>query len=226
MNFGAGLFSNFARICDNLRIGRIARRSRHADRRPQARAREQQRVRHVVAIAHIRQTAVLHISKPLQQREIVGQRLAGMLQIAERVNHRHTSVLRHAFDGLLRERAQHNQVHPSLQVVRHVAQLLARIESFVSLVDKHRRAAQAHHSGLERQPGSQRRLLEEHHHLPPASALRKSAGRAFMIPARFKTASTPAGPRSRVETRSGHQNPCGTLAGSGRHPALHVTIQL
>jgi len=78
-----------------------------------------------------------------------------MLQITERVNHWNTGVLRHALDSLLRIRAQHNQIHPALQIVRHIAQLFPGVEPFVSLVDKHRRSAQAHHPGLERQPGSQ-----------------------------------------------------------------------
>ena len=102
-------------------------------------------MRHIVSVADVRQTAILHISEALQQREIVSQRLARMLQIAERVNHRDTGVLRHAFDGLLRERAQHNHIHPALQVVRHVAQRFARAEAFLRLVDEHRRTAQARH---------------------------------------------------------------------------------
>jgi hypothetical protein len=48
----------------------------------------------------------------------------------------------------------------------------------------------------------------------PARAFLKSAGRAFITPARLKTAFTPAGPKSRVETTSAHQNPCGALAGA------------
>ena len=45
-------------------------------------------MRHVVAVAHIGERDFLQIAEPLLQREIIRQRLARMLQIAERIDHR------------------------------------------------------------------------------------------------------------------------------------------
>ena len=165
MNVSASLAGNFARRRHNLRIRLVARRSRDAYRRSQARASKQQRVRDIVSVPDVGQAAILHISETLHQGEIVRQRLARMFDITKRVDHRHTRVLRHAFDGLLRKSAQHNHVHPALQVVRHVAQRFAGTETLLSLVDEHRQTAQPRHSSLESQPGSQGSFLEEHHHL-------------------------------------------------------------
>src|SRR4030088_2831036 len=47
-----------------------------------------------------------------------------------------------------------------------------------------------------------------------ASALWKTDGRDFINSARWSTASTPRGPKSRVETRSGRQKTSGKVAGA------------
>ena len=77
---------------------------------------------HVVAVADVGERDLLQSPKLFLQSEVVGQRLAGMLQVAERVDHRDARVLRHPFDRLVGEGAQHDGVHPALDVVRHVAQ--------------------------------------------------------------------------------------------------------
>ena len=122
-------------------------------------------MRHIVSVAHIRQRNLLEIAEPLQQREVIRERLARMLHIAQRINHRNRSVARHSVDGFLRERPQHDHVDPALQIVRNVAQRLPRIQSALRLVHEHRRSAQARHSRFERQTCPQRWLLEKHHHL-------------------------------------------------------------
>src|SRR5215469_12434054 len=48
----------------------------------------------------------------------------------------------------------------------------------------------------------------------PASAREKTDGRDFISSARCSTASTPCGPRSRVETKSGHQKIPGDVSGA------------
>ena len=67
--------------------------------------------------------------------------------------------------GLVRERPQHHAIDPALQVVRHIAQALARAQPRLRLVHKERYSAQAVDARLERQPRAQRRLLEEQHNL-------------------------------------------------------------
>ena len=73
--------------------------------------------------------------------------------------------MRHRRDGLVGEGPQHRAVNPALQVVRHVAQALARAQPRLRLVDEERNAAQAVDAGFKRQPRAQRRLLEEQHNL-------------------------------------------------------------
>src|SRR5580704_13814864 len=88
-----------------------------------------------------------------------------MLQIAEGVNYRNGGVCSHSDNRVLGESAKHNRVHPALEVVRNVAQLLSRAQWLLSLVHEERGAAQTRHPRFEGQPSSQRRLLKEHHHL-------------------------------------------------------------
>ncbi len=123
------------------------------------------RMGHVVAVANVGQADFLQIAEPLQQGEVVGQRLAGMFQIAERVDHRNAGVLGHSFDCAVRVGAQHDGIDPAFHVVRDVAQLFARVETAGSLVHEKGVAAHAGHSRFKGEPGAQRLLFEKHHHL-------------------------------------------------------------
>ena len=94
-----------AGIGHDLRIGCVAlRASRCECCEPRVRRSQQQRMRHVVAVADVGEADFLQIAKPLLQSEVVGQRLAGMLQVAERVDHRNAGVLGHSFDRPVRDR--------------------------------------------------------------------------------------------------------------------------
>src|SRR5580698_8073882 len=88
-----------------------------------------------------------------------------MFQIAESVNYWNGCVRSHSHDRVLGKSAKHNRVHPALEVMRNVAQLLPRAQWLLSLVHEERGAAQTRHPRFEGQPSSQRRLLKEHHHL-------------------------------------------------------------
>ncbi len=162
---GAGLSRNILRVGNNLRVRSVALGSGNPDRRPERGRREQQRMRHVVSVSDIGETDFLQVAEPLQQGEIVGQRLAGMFEIAERVDHRHAGVLGHSFDRAVRVCTQHDGVDPSLHIVCDVAELFARIQPARGLVHEERVAAHAGHSRFECQAGAQRLLFEEHDHL-------------------------------------------------------------
>ncbi len=58
-------------------------------------------MRNVVAVSDVGEAQILKITEMTLQREVVSQRLAGMFQIAQCVDHRHGRVLGHAFDRLL-----------------------------------------------------------------------------------------------------------------------------
>ena len=163
LNLGAGSLSDLPGVCDNLRAGCKASGCGDSNRRPKTSTGEKQRVRDIVAIAHISKADVREVTEPLPEGEVIGQRLARMLQIAESINYGDRRVLRHAFNRILCERAQHDGIHPAFEIVRYVTKLLSRIDSTMSLVDKKGSSAQAGHPGLERKPGTKRGLLKEHH---------------------------------------------------------------
>ena len=60
----------------------------------------------------------------------------------------------------------------------------ARVEALLRLIHEKCDAAEARHSGFKRQTGAQRCFFKKHHHLLAGERLRKSAGRAFISPAR------------------------------------------
>src|SRR6266436_9734421 len=104
----------------------------------------------IISVADISHAYLLQVAEPFHQREIVSQSLAGMFQVAERVDHRHAGSLGHSFDGAMRISPKHNGVDPALHVVRDVAQLFPSIKTSSSLVHEKRVAAHAGHPGLER----------------------------------------------------------------------------
>jgi hypothetical protein len=95
----------------------------------------------------------------------IGQRLAGMLEIGERVDHRHARVGRHLGDGVVRVGAQHDYIHPALYVTRHVGDRLALAERRVGLIHEDRVAAHGVDAGLKGQARAQAGLLKHQHHL-------------------------------------------------------------
>ncbi len=143
-------------------------------------------MRDVVSVANVGQTDIFQVTKTLLQREVIRQSLAGMLQIAKRVNHGNAGVLRHAFDGLLIVSAQYNRIHPAFEIMRDVAKLFSRVDSFVSLVHKKRCSAQAGHAGLKCQTRAQRRLLEKHGHLFASQRTTKFGGQGFHQPCKVQ----------------------------------------
>ena len=159
-------------------------------------------MRHVVAVADVGEADLLQIAEALLQGEVVGQRLAGMLQVAERVDHRNAGVLRHSLDRVVRVSAQHNGIHPALHVVRDVAQVFARIEA--AGVWSMKKALPP----MLAMPASKVRRVRSDCFSKniticlPASALRKFEGRALSSPARWKIVSISIGLRSRIEIRS------------------------
>ena len=101
----------------------------------------------------------------LFKRHEVGQRLAGMLEVGERIDHRHARVGGHLGDGVVRVGAQHDHVDPALHVARHVGDGFALAERRVGLVDEDRVAAHGVDAGLEGQARAQAGLLKHQHHL-------------------------------------------------------------
>ena len=133
-------------------------------------------MRYVVAVTDIGERDLFQIAKALLQSKVVGQRLAGMLEFAQRVDHRNAGMFCHAFNRLMSERAQHDCTDPALEIVRDVAEILAGIETAVALINEGHRSAEAADSGFKRQAGAQRGFFEEHRDVFPGEGLAEICG--------------------------------------------------
>ena len=104
-------------------------------------------------------------AEALFQGEEVGDGLAGVLEVGERVDDGDARAGGHLGDGVVRVGAEDDDVHPALEVVGHVGEGLALAEGRLGLVDEDGVAAEGVDGGLEGEAGAQRGLLEEHDHL-------------------------------------------------------------
>ncbi len=159
-----GALRHFLCRLDDGFAGLESGRGGNGDAAAQGRGGKHQRVRHVVAVAHESQLQRRHIAEALLEREVIGQGLARVLQLAEPVDDGHGRVLRHVGDGRMLKGTQHDAVDPALQVVGDVGDLLARVNA-AGVLHEHGGAAQLADADLEGHAGAQRRLLEHEHEL-------------------------------------------------------------
>ena len=130
-------------------------------RHARLRAAEQQRVGHVVAVAQVGEAAALERSEPLAHRQQIGQRLAGMLEVGQRVHDRHVGRPRERLEPLLLERPQHDRVDVAGQHPAGVLDRLASPQLEVARGQDDRMCPQLRHGHLERDAGARARLLED-----------------------------------------------------------------
>ena len=125
-----------------------------------------------------------------------------MLKVGERVDDWNLGAGGHLGDGFVRVGAEHDDVHPALEVAGHVGERLALAEGRLRLVDEDGVAAEGVDGGFEGEAGTQRGLLEEHHHLLASSAWRKSSGWFLTACASSMIAAISCTVRSAMEQRS------------------------
>ena len=93
----AARFAGYAlRFGDDSRIGLVARGCGHANMRTGARADAEQRMADVVAVADVGDFQAAQIAEAFFEREEIGERLAGMVAVGKRVDHRNVGVQRRA----------------------------------------------------------------------------------------------------------------------------------
>src|SRR5579884_1569670 len=151
-------------FCDRyyFSAGFVARGSCDGEDTSEQRGSEHQRVRDIVAVTDEREMDIAHVAELLAQSEEIGERLAGMFEIAERVDDGYARMLGHLLDGGVLEGAQDNAIDPALEVMGDIAELFTGIEAVARVVHEKRGAAQARHAGLKCQASAQRGLLEKH----------------------------------------------------------------
>ena len=159
----AGLLRAGLRVPQDLGVGGEPVGRAHPDVQARGDAAEQQRVRHVVrAVAEVGQGQPGEAPEALADRLQVGQHLAGVEGVGERVHDRDGGGRGHLLDPRVRPGAPHDR----RGVARHhpggVGDRLAAAQLAGPGVDDHRRAAELGDAGLEGQPGAGGRLVEQH----------------------------------------------------------------
>ena len=120
----------------------------------------EQRVAHVIAVADVGDFQAAQIAEAFFEREEIGERLAGMITIGKRVDHRNARVGGQLVERFLLEYARDDAVHPAFQAFRHVRDGFALAEMRDGVIEKYRRAAQAGDAHFESDARAQRRFFE------------------------------------------------------------------
>ena len=177
------------------------------NRDAELRRRMHERSGDVVAVADVGERAPLAVAPVLAQRQHVGQRLAGMLLVAQRVDDVQS---RAAAASVLALSCAYVRItsaaHPAFEVARDVLRAArARRRRIPGQVQ--RVAAELADRDLERRPRAQRGLLEEQRDVRALSAFAVGAfvprrRSAFSCAARSSSRSRSSADRSRIERKS------------------------
>src|SRR5437867_1365862 len=134
---------------------------RDAERRAGLGGAQHQRVRDVVAVGDVRDLDPAKIGPfSFTDREDVGQALARMGQVGEPVDHRDVAVAREFLDGLVGVHAQHHRVGHAARDAGDVRDAFAAAEADLLWREVHAVAAELSDAHIEREPGTEARLLE------------------------------------------------------------------
>src|SRR6266850_7160388 len=85
-------------------------------------------MRHIVTIAGESQLESAQFAELLAQSKNIRQCLAGMIEVAQRVDHRRRGPMRQLLNGGLRKRSRDDSLRPALQVPRDVLQRFANAQ--------------------------------------------------------------------------------------------------
>jgi hypothetical protein len=129
-------------------------------------------VGHVVGgVADVGQRIPGRAAEPFPDRQQVGEELARVVPVGERVDHRYRRGRGERRQPLVGEGPDHDRVHVPRQHPRRVLDRLAPAEVRGLRVDDHRVPAELGDADLERDPGAQRRLLEDDRDRPAPQRL-------------------------------------------------------
>ena len=170
-------------------------------------------MRHVIAVADEGQLQSVQAAEMLLHREHVGQRLAGMIKIAQRVDHRHARPARQFIDGGLRENARDDALGPAIQIAGDIFHRLAFPDGAGG---DHGIAAELLDGELEGHAGAQRRLFEQQSKVAAGQRLSEARGSALDLGSEIQHASQLVTRKIEVggevagsglnETRDGHRH--------------------
>src|SRR5882762_11739764 len=101
---------------------------------------------HVVAIADVSESYAGSGAEFFFQREEVGKRLAGMVEIGQRVDDWNGRMRRQGVESLLRKYARNDSMHPARKASRNVGNRFALAQARVCVIEEDGRAAHAHNA--------------------------------------------------------------------------------
>ena len=138
-----------------------ARRCRHADGHAGLRARQEQGMRDVVPVPEVRQDSPVEVAEMLADREEVGQRLAGVLEVREGVDHRDRRRGGEDLQALLLEGPEHDRVDVARQDTTGVLDRLTATQLELRRGQHDGVRAELFHPDLERDTRAGGGLLED-----------------------------------------------------------------
>src|SRR5439155_19447236 len=139
---------------------------RHSTAHPYPGASEKERVPYVVAVAADGLRAVAEAAELLVDRHQVGERLARMLALRERVHDRYLRRGGEPGEGGVTEHPDDDRIDVARQRPRHVLGRLAAADPYLGSRQRRRRAAKAANPDLERDPRPEARLVEDQGDVP------------------------------------------------------------
>ena len=149
-----------ARLRQNVGARFVSRWTRNRKVHSHFSCRVCQRKRYIVSVAHIHQVQTLQLSLRFLQRHQVGNRLARMQQIRQRIDNWNTRRKRQFFQQFLRKRPYDQHVHPARQIPPHILHAFSLPQSNIPGSQIHRVPSHLLESHLKRHPCAQRRLFK------------------------------------------------------------------
>ena len=116
----------------------------------------------VVAVADVCELEAAQCAEFLFQGKEIGERLAGMKLVGERVDHGDAGVRRHFLEDTLMVNASDDALHPALEVARHVGDGLPCAErgGCLRVVQKNNGTTHTLDADVEGDPRAERGLLK------------------------------------------------------------------
>ncbi len=175
----AGGFGDFDGLVDDVELGAEVFGAGDGAVRAKLGGGEHEGVADVVSVADVGEVKTLRGAEALFEGEEVGDGLAGVFEVGERVDDGDFGAGGHLGDGVVGVGAEDDEAHPALDVVGHIGEALALAEGGLGLVDEDGVAAEGVDGGFEGEAGAEGRLLEEHDHLAGVEGVTEVFGVVF-----------------------------------------------
>jgi len=128
-NFGFGFFCDAFGVCDDVSVGRVILRRGDAEIHAEARGEVGERVADVVAIADVGELQAFERAEFFFESEEIGERLAGMEFVGERVDDGNFRGGRHFVEDALLVNAGDDALDPAFEIAGNIGDGFAFAEA-------------------------------------------------------------------------------------------------